>query len=171
MLFKQTLNNASNARARLALTGLLAVSQCLLASGCGSAPAHTPSVQVDPELSSYVARFEQAAADNGHAMQVTDLSMSFGQVDAAGESGGRGVCVAVTGQTPSVTISPDAWAASTDAEREELVFHELGHCLLSRTHVAGINAQGIPESIMDPSEITGAIYSQNRDYYLATLFQ
>lgn len=170
MLIKQSLNNVA-ARARLLLTGALAAAAVFTATGCGTAPSHTAAVQVDPELSQYVTRFQQAASDNGHAMPISDLSLSFGQVDTAGESGGRGVCVVAAGETPTVTISADAWAASTEAEREELVFHELGHCLLSLQHVAGVNSQGIPESIMDPTAITGAIYSQNRAYYLSTLFQ
>ena len=37
-----------------------------------------------------------------------------------GETGARGACDLASGQTPVVTISPDAWASSTEAEREDL---------------------------------------------------
>ncbi len=164
MLLNRNLNTVAHA---LVLLGALG----LFSAGCGQAPSHTAALNVDPAFSDYVSRFEQASVTYGRPIQVTDLTMQFGQVDSGGESGARGDCSWVSGQTPVVTLSADAWSSSTDAEREELVFHELGHCVLGEKHVAGINDQGIPRSIMDPSEISGAIYSQNRDYYLTTLFQ
>lgn len=159
-----------NKYARALALPLIAIASLLGATGCGSGPSHTPTVQVDPELAPYVSRFEAASVQNGNPTQVTDLSMNFGDVNDPGETGARGACEAVSGQTPVVTIAPDAWASSTDAEREQLVFHELGHCVLSLVHIAGITSAGIPKSIMDPVEIDGAIYSQYRDYYLQTLF-
>ena len=103
--------------------------------------------------------------------EASGLVVQFGDVNEPGESNARGACELATGQTPVVTISAEAWASSTDAEREELIFHELGHCLLGLKHVAGINSDGIPKSLMDPSEIQGAIYEQNRDFYLKGIFK
>lgn len=168
MIFKLCLNTTS-VRA-LVVPALAGAASLLVASGCGSAPSQAPTLQIDPSLTSYVSRFEQASVQYGHPTQVTNLVMGFGDVNDPGEIGARGDCEIVTGQTPTVTISADAWAASTDAEREELVFHELGHCVLGLKHIAGINSAGIPVSLMDPTEIDGAIYSQNRDYYLNGLF-
>jgi hypothetical protein len=154
---------------RLALATLLLA----VAPGCAkSADEHTAAVQIDPAAAQYVARFEESAASYGRAVTVTDLVVEFGEVEAVpGESGGaRGVCSAATGQTPVVTLSREAWDRSSDAEREELVFHELGHCLLGLTHEAGINSDGIPTSVMNPTEIGGAIYKQYREFYLRGLF-
>ena len=174
MLYNQYLNTIS-ARARAgqakAFAMALAMLSVVASTGCGSAPASSATPQIDPAFSDYVNRFEQASAQAGRPTQVSNVSMAFGQVASEGEADGRGQCVIVTGQTPTVTISPDAWNSSTDAEREQLVFHELGHCVFGLVHVAGITDQGIPQSIMDPSEISGAIYTQYHAYYMTTLFQ
>jgi Zn-dependent protease with chaperone function len=140
-------------------------------SGCGAAApeTHTPVLQVNG-FDEYVARFEQAATEHEHPVQVQDLIIRFGQVDEAGESGGRGVCQVASGETPVITVSAEAWATSTEEEREELIFHELGHCVLGLAHQGGINAQGIPASLMNPYKIHGGIYRQFKDYYLAQLF-
>ena len=59
---------------------------------------------------SYVSRFEQASVQQGHPTQVTNLIMGFGQVDPTGQTGDRGDCSTVSGQTPVVTIDSAAWA-------------------------------------------------------------
>jgi hypothetical protein len=151
---------------KIALMGII----LSITSGCGLAPKHTETLNVDPAFSRYVSRFEAESADHGRTVRISDLVMSFGQVDLDGETGGRGVCAYAEGETPVITVSQEAWLSSTDAEREELVFHELGHCVLRLKHVAGVNEEGIPSSIMDPIEIKSSIYSQNRAYYLKTLF-
>jgi hypothetical protein len=151
-----------------------AASICAIAlSACGAAPssntAHDNTLQVDG-FKSYVTSFEQTAAQYGNPVQVTDLVIQFGQVDGVGENGGRGVCELSEGSTPVITISQAAWTSSSESEREELIFHELGHCVLHKTHVGGINSDGIPASIMNPYKIDGAIYSQYKSFYLTGLF-
>jgi hypothetical protein len=169
-VIKQELYKTSwHARAATLIAAGLALA-CLPA--CGSSPQadHDSVVEIEG-FATYVTRFEQASAEYGQPVKVKDLIIQFGQVDADGESGGRGVCDVVTGQTPVITGSAEAWASSTDVEREELLFHELGHCVLGKRHVGGINDQGIPASLMNPYEIQGSIYTQFKSYYLANLFK
>lgn len=148
---------------KIALLGLV-----LSTTACGVAPKHNATVSIDPTFTEYVARFEDAAHQAGHKVRVNDLIVAFGDTGSNTET--RGLCAFAEGETPAVTINQQAWDSSTDDEREELIFHELGHCLLGLKHVAGINTDGIPASIMNPVEITSAIYAQNRAYYLHTLF-
>ena len=146
---------------------LVALPACGKASD--SADSHEAALQV-AGFESYVARFESDAAANGRTIQVSDLIIRFGTVDAEGESGGRGVCEFQPGATPVITLSQAAWDTSNDAEREQLVFHELGHCVLQKRHVGGVSAQGIPRSLMNPYRIDGSVYLQNKAYYLSTFF-
>jgi hypothetical protein len=144
-------------------------------SACGAAPSNSGSsssagVQA-AGFEQYVTAFEQNSAQYGAPVQVTDLTIRFGQVDASGESRGRGVCEYSAGSTPTITISQTAWESSTESEREELVFHELGHCVLHKTHQAGITEAGIPQSLMNPAKIDGSVYSKNKAFYLSKLFR
>jgi hypothetical protein len=142
---------ASNIRIRLSCA--LALALAVIATGCNRDSDHTPTVQIHADAAQYVSRFVTEAAAHGRNVVISDLILEFGSVDGApgdANSGARGV--------------------SSDAEREELVFHELGHCILGLTHVGGINADGIPASVMNPTEIHGAIYKQFRAYYMKGLF-
>jgi hypothetical protein len=153
------------ARARATLYSVALLS--LFAQGCARAPEHEPTVRIDADAAPYVARFEQEASLRGQALSVTDLIVEFGQVQGTD----RGECQLASGETPVVVLSQAAWDRSSDSEREELVFHELGHCLLGLRHEAGLTSDGIPASVMNPTEIDGAIYKQNREYYLSGLFK
>jgi hypothetical protein len=162
---------ASNIRIRLSCA--LALALAVIATGCNRDSDHTPTVQIHADAAQYVSRFVTEAAAHGRNVVISDLILEFGSVDGApgdANSGARGVCNIAYGQTPVITLSRDAWDRSSDAEREELVFHELGHCILGLTHVGGINADGIPASVMNPTEIHGAIYKQFRAYYMKGLF-
>jgi hypothetical protein len=158
----------SNSLYKWVLTSVACATLALL-SACGRPAKHAASLDV-AGFESYVTAFEAAAAQQGALLHVVDLTIRFGQVDADGETGGRGVCESAAGETPVITISQAAWNASSDAEKEELVFHEMGHCVLHKTHEAGINSDGIPASLMNPTKIDGSIYSQFKAYYLAKLF-
>lgn len=152
---------------------LLATAAMLSLAACGNAPGALESHAARLEISgfeTYVASFESDAAEHGRAIQVTDLVIRFGAVDAGNESGGRGVCEFQSGVTPVITISAQAWEASSEAEREQLVFHELGHCVLHKRHEGGVSAQGIPNSLMNPYRIQGSVYLQHKAQYLAGLF-
>jgi hypothetical protein len=145
-----------------------------LLSGCGKAQdtsSHEAVLSVDAQATDYVARFERSSAEYGASIAITDLIVRFGQVDADGEGGGRGVCEYSAGNTPVITLSQSAWDSSSDADREELVFHELGHCVLMKRHEAGLLRElGIPKSLMNPTKIDGSVYRQNKNYYLSSLF-
>lgn len=48
---------------------------------------------------------------------------------------------------------------------EQLVFHELGHCVFKRNHRTDVNSNNIPESIMYPYVFGDQWYYQSNHYY------
>ena len=67
-----------------------------------------------------------------------------------------------------INIDPEFWAIASDVEKEEVVFHELGHCILGRDHEETVLEEGIPKSIMFPYVFEWE-YQNYRSYYVAEL--
>ncbi|HTL12300.1 MAG TPA: hypothetical protein VL588_07420 [Bdellovibrionota bacterium] len=135
---------------------VLALAALGLATGCGPR-------KVDPKLATYVSKFEQEAHSS------VSSNVEFKTLD-----GYRGFCNPDMPRN-HVWIDPRAWADTEgDAIAQELlVFHELGHCELSRPHDNREDSRGIPVSIMT-SEGLGmleASYSENRQQYIDELFR
>lgn len=120
------------------------------------------------EFAPYVDRFEQSALVHGLRVEVSDLVIRYGAMETAQE---RGACEISANRPPTIIIRQDTWQKMGEAEREELLFHELGHCVLSRKHRKDIGNEGMPKSIMNPYLIRGELYQENRDYYLRELFR
>ena len=115
----------------------------------------------------YVSRFESASQQAGHAVTVSALVIDFddtGKVDLAQCETGN------LFSTPHIRINQNRWSFLNEDQREELLFHEMGHCVLDRLHRTDRLADGSPASIMFPTILQTATYQQNRDYYLQELF-
>ena len=79
----------------------------------------------------------------------------------------------VTAPVLTIRISKKYWKHASDLEREELVFHELGHCLLSRSHKEGDIQTGnleMPTSVMKCCGMLGPFYKLFHKYYINELF-
>lgn len=70
----------------------------------------------------------------------------------------------------SVDLSTSAWNKGSEAFREMLVFHELGHCLLGRGHKNTSHSDGRRESLMNSYIFDSRVYLAHRDEYLKELF-
>lgn len=135
-------------------------------SACGKAPDQQV-LDVAPEFTSYVTRFQQSAAQVGSPLAVTNLRIQFGQMENPQE---RGLCdVSSLESVPTILIDKAGWSQMDDASREEVLFHELGHCVLRRKHNAGLT-KGLPVSMMNPYTIGDGVYLSQHDYYLRELF-
>jgi Putative phage metallopeptidase len=152
----------------------------LVVTAC--APNHETQVNVPSALQPYVARFQQTGQDvTGEEIVITDLVVKFqqGNLDGGDESG---VCATSPYTSPTITIAEGDWMGMSEEQREILMFHELGHCVLHRAHlnslisilVAGGQTENVPESIMyfsAPSQLTeGDVYETNHDQYMKELF-
>lgn len=122
----------------------------------------------DEAIKPYVARFEALYGD-----KVDNMSIMMDDLD----NGAVGVCISYQPHYREIRVDRGWWArnASNDLALEELVFHELGHCVLNRGHVGDIRDTDegirIPMSIMYPY-VFGRMgfYSTYHDYYINELF-
>jgi len=103
---------------------------------------------VDHELQSYFSLFEEEGKARGVWV---DLSRSkiAGEIVAIKERNVAGQCsVNTSTEQKVVRIDKRYWASATTLEREFIIFHELGHCFLDRTHVNSKDMRGKCKSIM-----------------------
>lgn len=142
----------------------------LLFTGCGS--AH--NVYEVGEFAPYVAQFEQAAADTGKPTVVNNLVIKFGEMPKPGV-----IAVCSQKSVPTITVSKAYWEKAKETDREILMLHELGHCILGRNHVEVIVPVTGPtarvfgnraKSLMNPCVIPSVVYEAFRDEYLNELF-
>lgn len=117
----------------------------------------------------YVTRFEDYSELYGtKRVVVTDLIIEFGDL----KDTFVGLCGKFEGESPRITVDSEWWNSSTtnDAQREILMFHELGHCILDRDHNDNVLPNGKQESIMYYRVINSNDYVTSRGYYLKELF-
>ena len=119
---------------------------------------------IDPELNEYVNRFVEAASQRGITISLTNLEVKFEDVS---NSCGEGLV-----EPRLVKIDPSCWSNLPDIPRELLMFHELGHTILKRTHDHSTLPNGDYKSIMteDPTTLYNEYTPEKRVYYLDELF-
>lgn len=136
----------------------------LVLSGCGT------RMTVDPSLRPTVNQFLQDSQAHGVYVDASHLRayLDPGLVYAAsGKLETVGLCDMASGV---VTISPDYWGIADQAQRENLVYHELGHCLLNRLHTQALGDDGLPSSIMYPDLLDPTDYQTRRTALVDELF-
>ena len=133
--------------------------------------------RVGSDFQQYVDGFEQEAAlrNRNFNFESSGLIIEFGDL----EEGVAGLCHY---QKPiRIEVDRDYWNSLSDQEgtelmREELLFHELGHGILNRTHTNSVLINDEWKSIMcGGDEIAGRTWNINyrgerRKYYLDELF-
>ncbi len=132
--------------------------------GCGRAP----TLEEKEEFTPYLNRFLAYSKQNGRDLSAS-VNVTYGNLQGKH----LGVCEEAWLQTPHVEINRAAWGASPESTKEMMLFHELGHCLLGRSHIDTKVSAGpslIPSSIMGSHGVPGRLYEQFQDYYLTELF-
>lgn len=123
-------------------------------TGCGG--------YIAPEVAPYVQRFDSEVAPVGN------VTVEFDTLPA----GVAGICYE-SWLSARVAVDKAEWDALNDGGKEQLVFHELGHCVLGLNHERSLVASSygsIEASIMAP-EVFGdwPHYHAYRDEYVAAL--
>lgn len=134
-------------------------------AGCGREPV----LDVDPAFMGYLARFEAVSVGVGRPVQVQELVMKFGPLSNPHE---RAICTVVEDEPPTVIVNQNTWGSLDDGERESLVFHELGHCILRRKHITQVDqSTGVPVSLMNPYALDSGTYENHKTHYHSELFE
>lgn len=153
------------------------VTMFIVLAGCGKFQPAEPAPGIDPRLVEYVDRFEDVARDYyGQDYDLPEMDIDIG--DTSGVIPSRpgfvtvGWCKVGGGKRPRIMISQSHWIFYNDWEKEQLMFHELGHCALGRMmHRDTETPLRIPVSIMNTVMFDYRIYRDNWQYYMDELFE
>lgn len=134
---------------------LLSFLLLLIVFSCEENTPRPTVFQIDDGLLPYLETFLAEASSRGLTFINENLIMEFGT--AADEVCGQCKIVENGGQRTILIVQNSfCWIDVPAQNREAIVFHELGHCLLARNHREDKLPNGAPASIM---------YSQNNGPY------
>ncbi|HWA32812.1 MAG TPA: hypothetical protein VG737_01715 [Cyclobacteriaceae bacterium] len=131
--------------------------------------------QVEDPFKDYVTRFVNEARARHVAINTTNLKIqSVADLITMENSKHCAYTFSVT-PDPLIQVATTAgcWASQSDTNKELLIFHELGHALLKRTHENGVLPNGMRKSIMagdGPYYMYTEFAPALRTYYLDELF-
>ena len=100
--------------------------------------------------------------------RIDQLKATFGDINQKSEFGTKvlGYCETDALGARNIVIDRAFWAKAVDLDREQLMFHELGHCLLGRKHRVDLKrVNQKPVSIMYPTFLGWEIYHENASVY------
>lgn len=133
---------------------------------------------IDTGFPKFSNRFLSLAASKGYSLTMSNLTIQYD----ASLSGSNilGSCAIYSTPTRKViSINQTYWEQwanqGRSSEMEQLMFHELSHCLLNRTHkdttmTSSDNSTSVPTSIMNSYHISRTLYEGNYTYYINELF-
>lgn len=126
---------------------------------------------IDNRLRPYFNAFKEEAATRGMDIDFRLLKVD-GYIQSIPEQGVAGQCQTNTNNTTAVVVQPLYWDNINEFDKEFLIFHELGHCVLKREHLDEANPDGTCVSIMNSGGIFCDINynSRTRDQYIDELF-
>ncbi len=147
------------------MTRILAIIILAVAvSGCG----REHKLQLG-QFSGYVQAFQSRGTSFGKNVQVDDLVIEFGKMERDSE---QGYCLLKAEETPVIRVNQSAWDRMSETERQLLLNHELGHCILGRKHKNDLmHPDEVPSSVMNSYAIDSDLYDSHREYYDGELFQ
>lgn len=97
-------------------------------------------VIIDQELAAYAYRFEEEIG-----VSADGISLGFGDLDGYVV----GTC-SIGSSGRKITIDREFWDRIEEHVKEELMYHELGHCAMYLDHDESIADSGCPVSVMYP---------------------
>jgi len=134
----------------------------VLTTGCGR-----PNKLEVAGFEDYVTLFETESSRKDPLI-VEDLIIRFGDIANPAQ---LAVCRIAGGDTPQITIRKSSWDQFNKIDRESLMMHEMGHCVLKRNHDdSKFTNTNTPKTVMNPYVLREDVYKPNRDYYQNELF-
>ncbi len=140
----------------------------LLADSCSK--EELQEIRIDDKLAEYFEAFAAEGALRGIQIDFREAQVE-GLIDQL-DNKVSGQCQHDADAPDRVVIDPDYWERATHMQREFIVFHELGHCVLDRTHLDSKSQDGTCRSMMHSSAGTcrNAYSIATRTEYLDELF-
>jgi hypothetical protein len=123
----------------------------------------------------YVASFYDESVRQGRTLVWPLLKITLSDVSKYG-SNVLGVCVydGIANHVQDIRISSKYWPLKSEITRQNLINHELGHCVLARDHsykYMTVQGHQYPSSIMAPSIFSDTLFKNFEGHYLFELFQ
>jgi len=128
--------------------------------------------EIEAELQIHFDSFVEEANTFGMEISLDDLDIG-GYVENIEQRGTLGQCKSFSDGSKHIVVDESYWNRIDATEREYLVFHELGHCVLGREHLDTSDASGICTSIMQSGDgdCRGIYNLTNREELLKELFE
>jgi hypothetical protein len=126
-----------------------------------------------------VGTFNRAAIRAGYPIKISKLNIQFGNPVKEGCRAEAGFSVYACcsqsgpGSTPTITIDQKRWNIGDAVDHERIVLHEMGHCVLNRTHHDDDTSLNSDKSMMNPVITLSSrnFYLRHRQEYLNELFR
>jgi len=131
---------------------LILFTLCLI--GCAESPLFT---SIGADFKSYVKMF-----DDLYSGSWPPIEIKFGQPSDASWAG---ECIQNEDGQKTIIIRETSWNKYCESQKRALIFHELGHCVLGRSHSTDTL------SYMYPSELQCAFYDANKGTLDIELFK
>lgn len=147
----------------------------LLGTACGPMYQEVQGTGYPLTVAPYVSSFLSEAGARGRPIKfeyLKGLSISLGDAKKACKSETAiGCCETFAGSNERIiTVSEFFWSVNTDADRTEVLFHELGHCLLDYKHRDHKDEHKNPKSVMNSSAFSGKYFSDHYGEFMVELF-
>lgn len=128
-------------------------------------------LEIDEALLPFFESFKEEAALRGVEVDYRAQKIQ-GLIQDIDGNNILGQCRVGTNGINRVIIDAGYWKRSDEMEKEFVIFHELGHCVLKRDHLDEANGSGICLSMMHSGsgECRFNYTPQNRSIYLDELF-
>lgn len=135
---------------------------------------------VPAEFEPHVKKFISEANARGHFISINNLIIQYDYSQASLICATSNIISSDNDEQKIISVNAQkCW--QNDVQLETLIFHELGHCILGRTHDGSQLPKGDPKSIMYPDNIelySPCVYAINgtcdylyrRPYYIDELF-
>lgn len=134
-------------------------------------PGYNFDTDVDVEVQPFMLSFQEEASLRGLDLDWDDFEVGVQLVDIETNAVGR--CLTYSNQSRIIELDESYWSAQSDLDKEFVIFHELGHCILERAHLDEADTGGTCISIMHSDDIVcrNGYNLSTRESYLDELFQ
>lgn len=131
-----------------------------------------PESSFDIDIRNLFALFEEEALQRGINIEIDDFSLTT-SLENFEDTQAIGYCRSYSNGNREIALDNSFWQNANSLQKEFLLFHELGHCILNLEHNDSSDNNGICLSIMQSGLGTCNLnYSfSNRENMLDELFQ